>query len=698
VAEEPTELPPREQDAIHRALLSGLLANVGMRWDGHEYSGVRGKTFYLFPGSSLFKRRPHWVMAGELVETTRVYAHNVASVHPLWIERAAAHLVKRTWSDPHWRPEIGRVLAYEKVTLHGLTLVPKRKVHYGPIDPKLSREIFIHHALVLGDYESNAAYFAHNRQLVREVQTLEAKARRRDVLVDPKARFAFYDARVPQRIYTADEFEKWRRHVEKQNPRLLFMSRQDLMLHPALGVTAELYPDKISVNALEFPLEYRFEPGDRADGITVTIPLGALNQLSAGPFGWLVPGFRFDMFVALIRTLPKSLRVKFVPVPEVAGAAARELKPSDGPVLDALAHHLGKISGEPVRTEDFHPGVLPEYLRMNFRVIEAAGKEIAMGRDLGRIRRQLGLQARASFAANPPPQWHRDGLSRWDFGDLPERVEITHDGMTLSGYPALLDAGTSVSLRLLDSSEAAREATRAGLRRMFMLQLREEFRYLERTLPELDRLCLYYATIGRCDALKDDLVLAIADRGLFGDALPEIRTREEFATRAEAGWRRLAEASSDVRDLVAQILQSYHELDTALSAEFPPLWSDSIRDMRDQLSRLIYRGFVVGTLFDRLKNVPRYLRGLSIRLLRLANAGLTHDMQAMAEVRPLWERFKREDASSRESGTRALILDEIRWLIEELRVSLFAQELKTIAPVSARRIQKMWEEARHGPD
>jgi ATP-dependent helicase HrpA len=694
VEAEPTELSPQRQDAIHRALLTGLLANVGMRSDGNEYAGVRGKKFHLFPGSSLFRRRPQWVMAGELVETTRVYAHNVAAVHPLWIERAAAHLVKRTWSDPHWRPDIGRVLAYEKVTLHGLTLIARRKVHYGPIDPKLSREIFIHHALVLGDYETIAPYFAHNTKLVRQVQDLEAKSRRRDVLVDPNARFAFYDARIPQRIYTADEFEKWRRHAEKPNPRLLLMSRQDLMLHPALGVTSELYPDTINANGIQFPLEYRFEPGDRADGITVTIPLSALNQLSAEPFNWLVPGFRFDMFVALVRTLPKALRVKFVPVPDVAGGAASELRPSDGPVLEALAHHLGKISGEPVHGEDFHPGVMPEYLRMNYRIVDTTGKEIALGRDLGRIRRQLGLQARASFAANPPPQWHRDGLARWDFGDLPERVEITHDGMTLNGYPALIDAGNSVSLRLLDTPDAAAEGSRAGLRRLFMLQLREEFRYLERTIPNLESLCLYYATIGRCDDLNDDLVLAIADRALFDDVPPEIRTRDEFAARAEAGWRRLADASSETRDLIAQILESYHELDIALSGEFPPLWSDSIRDMRDQLSRLIYRGFVVGTPFERLRNLPRYLQGIIIRLKRLANAGLTRDAQAMAETRPLWDRYKREEAAAREAGVRSPLLDQVRWLIEELRVSLFAQELKTTTPVSVQRIQKLWETVR----
>jgi ATP-dependent helicase HrpA len=416
------ELPPQKEDAIHRALLTGLLANVGARADGSEYAGVRGKKFHLFPGSSLFRRRPPLVMAGELIETTRIYAHNVAAVHPMWIERAAAHLVNRTWSDPHWRPEIGRVLAYEKVTLQGLVIIPRRKVHFGPIDPKLSREIFIHHALVLGDYQTDAPYFIHNRQLVAEVQAIEAKARRRDVLVDPQARFAFYDARIPRRIYTAQEFERWRRQAEKGNAKLLFMSRRDLMLHPAMGVTAELYPDSIAGNGVSFPLEYRFEPGDRADGVTVTIPLSALNQISSEPLQWLVRGMRHEMFVALIRTLPKALRVKFVPVPEHAAAAVEELKPAHGRLLETLARFLGKRSGEPVAPEDFHPGVLPEYLRMNFRIIDASGKEVAIGRDLGQIRRQLGLQARASFARNPPPHWHRDSLVRWDFDDSPERV------------------------------------------------------------------------------------------------------------------------------------------------------------------------------------------------------------------------------------------------------------------------------------
>ncbi len=686
------EIPPPKQDAIHRALLAGSLANVGARSDGVEYTGVRGKKFFLFPGSSLFRQKPPWAMAAELVETTKLYARTVASVHPLWVERAAAHLVKRDYSDPHWRPEIGRVLAYEKVTLHGLTLVPRRKIHFGPIDSKLSREIFIHHALVLGEYQTDAPYFAHNRRLIADVQALEAKSRRRDVLVDPKARFAFYDAKVPQRIYTAQEFERWRRGTERRNSRLLFMSREDLMLHPALGVTAELYPDTVQVNGLTLPLEYLFEPGDRADGISVIIPLAVLNQLPADPFDWLVPGFRAELFTALIRTLPKSLRVRFIPVPDYAAAAARDLAPADGPVLDALARFLGKSAGEPVKPDDFHPGVLPEFLRMNFRVIDAAGKQIAGGRDLAHIRRQLGLQARASFAAKPPPEFHRDELTRWDFGPLPERVEIAHHGMTLNGYPALVDAGASVSLRLLDAPEAALEASRAGIRRLFMLQVRNELEDLQRTGPDLQRPCLYYATLGRCDDLNDDLRLAAADRALFADDPTLPRSRDAFAARAEAAWRRLRAAAFEVADLVTQSLEQYHALDLALAADFPPLWTDSIRDVRDQLSHLVYRGFVVRTPFEWLRHLPRYLRAIDARLKRLANAGLTRDVQAMQEVRLIWDRYKRHAAATRESARPDPAVEQYRWLIEELRVSLFAQDLKAAQPVSTQRLERLWNE------
>jgi ATP-dependent helicase HrpA len=467
------------------------------------------------------------------------------------------------------------------------------------------------------------------------------------------------------------------------------------MLHPALGVTEELFPDSITVGGATFPFDYRFEPGDRADGITVTVALAAVNQLPIEPFDWLVSGFRFDLFVALIRTLPKALRVQFVPVPEHATKATAELRPSDGPVLAALAHFLGKVSGEPVNPDDFQPEALPEYLRINFRIVDQAGNEVASGRDLGEIRRRLGMAARASFAAAPPPDFHRDGLTRWDFGDLPDRVEIQHAGMTINGYPALVDAGTSVSLRLFDQPDVAAEMMRGGVRRLFMLQVQDELQYAEQSLPDLERLCLYYATIGRCDDLRENLLLAIADRAFFDDEEnPTVRTRDAFADRAQVAWRRLGAAAGEVADFVGQILERYHALDLGLSADFPPLWSDSIRDMRDQLIHLVYRGFLIRTPFGRLRHLSRYLQALDTRLRKLANAGLTRDLQGLSQVHGLWEQYKRLAARRREEGAPDPALEQFRWMIEELRISLFAQELKTMAPVSPARLQQLWTELR----
>ena len=692
-----TELPPRKQDAIHRALLTGLLGNVGVRADRGEYNGVRGKKFHLFPGSTLFRFRPAWVTSAELVETSKLYARTLAAVHPLWIERAAAHMVKRTYADPHWRADLGRVLAFEKVTLHGLTLISRRKVHFGPLEPKLAREILIHHALVLGEYESDAPWFLHNRRLVEEVQSLEAKARRRDVLVDPKARFAFYDARVPQRVYTADEFERWRRLAEKHNPQILFMSRADLMLHPALGVTEELYPDSMLVNGSRFLLEYRYEPGDRADGITVTVPLAMINQLPAEPFEWLVPGFRAEKFLALIRTLPKTLRVKFIPGPDYASAAARELKPTAGPVRSALAEFLGKASGEPVAASDFQLDLIPAHLRMNFRVVDSAGNELAMGRDLEALRRELGVQARVAFSHEPPPEFHRDGITHWDFGDLPPRVEIRRGENTLNGYPALVDAGESVSLRLFDAPQTASDEMRAGLRRLFLLQLGSELANVERDAPDFDRLGQYYAPIGSPEELKTDLTLKIADRAFIGDE-PDapVRTREAFAERAGAAWDRLPVATREVIALVEQILETFHSIGISLSNEFPPLWLESIRDLRDQLAHLVYRGFLLHTPYEALRNLPRYLHAMQIRLHKLGNAGLNRDLQALGEIDPLWRQYKLRSAEHHQNGTHDPALEQYRWMLEELRVSLFAQELKSAGPVSAQRLSRLWSEVKPG--
>jgi ATP-dependent helicase HrpA len=690
------ELTRERQEAIHRALLAGLLGNVGVKVSQREYQGAGGKKFSIFPGSSLFKRSPEWVMAAELVETTKLYARTAGPARADWVERLADHLVKRTYSDEHWHREHARVEAFERVTLQGLVLVERRPIHYGPLEPALSRSIFIMHALVRGEYRTTGPFFQHNRQLIEAVQQIEAKSRRRDVLVDEEKRFKFFDARVPQRVYNGHEFEKWRRQAEKHSPRLLFMEKSDLMLHGAEGVTAELYPDALTVEGVTVPLQYRYEPGHPADGVTATLPLAALNQLPAEPFEWLVPGMLTEKLVALLRSLPKPLRVQFIPAPEVAQAAAASLTFGAGSLLEALALFLGRRAGTNLPRTIFDAEAMPDHLRMNFRVVDGTGKQVAAGRDLAEIRRKLGVKARESFAAMPPSEFHKDKITRWDFGDLPEHVELSRHGLTLLGYPSLVDDGLSASLRVLDSPQAAREAMRAGVRRLFMIQVGEELKYLSRKLPALEQMCLHYATLGNCDELRRDLVTAVADRALFGDdpddAAVRVRTRDAFAARAEAGWRRLKPAGDEVMTATAETLALYHELSKRLSEDFPPLLLSSAQDLREQLARLVPRRFVAKTPAAWLPHLPRFLRGMQIRLQKLFNAGLARDQNAYHEMRPLWRAFVEREQSHLAREVRDPAMEQFRWMLEELRVSLFAQELKTSAPVSVKRMEALWEQ------
>ena len=689
------DLPRERQDAIHRALLAGLLGNVGVKKDKREYEGARNKKFSIFPGSTLFKRSPEWVMAAELVETTKLYARTAGPAKADWIERLADHLVKRSYTDEHWNRERSRVEAYERVTLHGLVLVARRVIDFGPLEPALSRNIFIHQALVKGEFRTAAPFFEHNRRLVEQVRDIEAKARRRDVLVDEEARFRFYDARIPQRVYDGHEFEKWRRQGERHNRELLFMQRSDLMLHGAEGVTAELYPDAVTVEGVTIPLQYRYDPGSPADGVTALVPLAALNQLPAEAFEWLVPGYLPEKLVALIRSMPKPLRVQFIPAPEVAQAAATAMPFGHGSLLDAFALALGKRAGMQLARTVFDLNALPDHLRMNFRVADASGKTVAAGRDLEEIRRRLGVKARESFARIPPGEFHRDSVTRWDFGDLPEHVELRRQGLTLLGYPTLVDDGASVALRVLDSPAAARAAMRGGLRRLFMIQVAEELKYLSRRLPGIEPMCLHYALLGPCDELKKDLLTAIADAALFDgeddEAAARIRTRDAFAARAEAGWRRLSAAGNEISAVAAETLALFHAVNARLSEDFPPLLLPSGRDMRDQLSRLVPRRFLVRTPAAWVKHLPRFLRGLQIRLQKLFNAGLARDAAAMAELAPLWRMYVEREVAHEARHLKDPALEQFRWMLEELRVSLFAQELKTSVPVSVKRLEGLWE-------
>ncbi len=681
---------PAGPDRVHRALLTGLLSNVGVKTDTAEYAGARGAKFFIFPGSILFKGKPQWVMAGELVETTRLYARTVAKVTPEWIERAAAHLLKRTYTDPQWNAQRADVTAGERVSLRGLVLVPHRTVPYGPIDPRTSREVFIHHALVEGDFRTGALFLKHNVDLLRQVQSLEAKARRRDLLSDVVQRYRFYNGLVPAGIYNGPLFERWRKEAELGHDRVLFMSLADVMRADAEPVEPADYPDEIKVGTLSIPLTYVNDVARPDDGVTATIPLALLNQVPAGPFEWLVPGWLHEKVVELIRTLPKAVRTRLVPAPD---AADRALAGTAGagrkaPFLEAIAFQLGKITGEVIPPSAFDPTALPQFLRMHFRVTDAAGKVVAAGRDLVQLRSQLGVKARESFAALPPTEFARDKVTRWDFGDLPERVEIRRGGATFSGYPAVVDQGATVSLRVMDSREASVIANRAGVRRLFMLQLEQELCVVARGFAHVEEMTRAYKPLGTWAELKQQILAAAVDRALFADAI-DIRTHDAFVTVARDGWLRLTTAARELNAVAAEVLATYAPLQKTLSRDFPPLLLDSIGDARQQLKWLVPKEVLSATPPAWLPHLPRYLKALQIRLTKLLNAGLPRDQQHLAEVRPLERGYVERRAALAKRGRSDPQLVTVWWTLQELRVSLFAQELRTAVPVSVPRVSKM---------
>lgn len=695
---------PAEYDAIHRALLTGLLGNIAFRSEEREYTGARNVKLSIFPGSVLFKKPPKWIVAAELVETARLYARTVAGIEPEWIERLAGPLVKRSYFDPHWEKRAAQVAAYERVTLYGLTLVPKRRVNYGPINPEEARQIFIRSALVEGDFTTRAPFFQHNRRLIVEIEELEAKSRRRDVLVDEEVLYRFYDERIPQGIYSGPTFDKWRKRAEQENPKLLFLTREYLMRHGAAGVTEAQFPDSFAIDGLRLPLEYHFEPGDPMDGVTVKVPLSALNQLRPEPFEWLVPGLLKEKIVALIKSLPKSLRRNFVPAPDFAEACIEAFTSREGALLDALARHLQRMTGVEVPREAWRPEELPPHLRMNFALVDERGKRIAMGRDLAALQKEHGAQAQQSFARLSMPEYERENVTYWAFGDVPEQVEFQRNGVALKGYPALVDDGTSVSLRLFDSPEAAAEAMRAGLRRLFMLQIPQQLKYLEKNLPGLQQMCLRYANVppppggpdarqdsrqgNLCDELKRDLITAIVDRAFFAEEAP-VRTATAFEQRRDAAAKRLMTVANELCGLVDKILTEYHAVAQRVKGVVSSVHLDAYNDIREQLNHLVYRGFVAHTPYRWLMHLPRYLRAIGLRLDKLALAP-ARDGQKMAEIKPLWKACLQRMEQRREERVHDPELEQYRWMLEELRVSLFAQELKTAMPVSVKRLERQW--------
>ncbi|OGA28447.1 MAG: ATP-dependent RNA helicase HrpA [Betaproteobacteria bacterium RIFCSPLOWO2_02_FULL_65_24] len=675
--------------SIHRALLTGLLGNAGMKTEEGNYLGARGIKFWIHPGSGVSKKAGRWIMAGEITETTRLYARSVATIEPLWLEALGAHLVKRHRSDPHWEKKAASAMALERGTLYGLPLYVNRRVHYGPIDPVHAREIFIREALVGGEYETRASFFLHNHRLVRDIEELEHKSRRPDVLVDEELIYAFYDSAVPHGICTGAAFEAWRRQAETKDPKLLFLKREDLMRHEAAGITTAQFPPHIEMAGRSFALEYRHEPGSARDGVTLTVPLVALNQVSATRCDWLVPGLRREKAVQLAKSLPQKLRHRLGPLAQFAESFLASEAPGETTMAEALAKHARRELGLAIAPDAFRPEAMPAHLCMNFRVVDEHGRQLAMGRNLAHLKAELGERAGEQFAQVAGGEVAQAGLTDWSFGDLEEVMEIRRGSQTVIGYPALVDEGSSVALEVLDAEERARNLTRAGLRRLFMLQLKDQAKYVEKNVPQA--LALQYAVLqenaGDAAELKAQLLNAAFDRAFLAEPWP--RNRAEFEHRCDEGRSRVALIAQELARLAAAILGEYQALQkklAPLSRAFPV----PVREMEEWAGRLLHRRFIKETLYERLQHFPRYLKAAALRLDKL-RADPARDARAAAELAPLVAQWQREQARQAKAGGADPQLEQFRWLLEELRVQLFAQELRTPVPVSVKRLQKSWQ-------
>lgn len=694
------ECPPSHYAAIHKALLAGLLGNIGGKSEesGH-YLGARGMKFLLHPASHLHKKAGKWVMAAELTETTKLYARTLARIEPDWVEEVGAHLLRRSYFDPHWEKKAMQVAAWERVTLYGVVIQAKRRVHYGPLAPEEGREIFIRQALVGGEvdeaYVRRWNFYQHNQKLIREIEGLEHKQRRQDVLVDDELIYAFYDHLLPHGIHNGISFDAWRKEIERDTPKLLYLAKDDLMRHEAAGVTSDAFPAQLRLAGVAYALSYHFEPGSPRDGVTLTLPLAQLNQISPLRCEWLVPGLLKEKVVQLVKTLPQRLRAKLVPVPDFAEefmvAVAHDEKKLQQGLIPCLVEYMLKerglnARGWAVTADAFRPDALPPHFNMNFKLIDEQGRQLDMRRGLTDLRAEWGKEARQEFAELHETPSEYSGLTDWTFGELPEIMEVPVGKTTVVGYPALVDAGESVTLKVFDAPDEAERLHKLGLRRLFMLHFREQVRYFEKNIPNLTQLGMQYMALGTVEELRQQIIDLCFERACLMPPWP--KDREAFKQRCIEAKSRFGLLLQEITRLLATIFAESQNLPKKLQAY--KAHPAAVQDIEAQLKRLMGKRFMVETPFERLQHLPRYLKAMAVRLDKLKNDP-ARDTRLLAEYQPLWTNYERRAQQLAKQGVSSPELEQFRWLLEELRVSLFAQELKTPVPVSVKRLQKMWE-------
>ena len=712
---------PATYEQLHMALLTGLLGNIGykMEDDSGAYLGARGIKFHIWPGSTLGKKAGKWIMAAELVETTRLYARCIAQIQPEWVEKIGGHLLKKSWGEPRWEKRTAQVTASERATLYGIVVYSQRRINYAQHNPAEAREIFIRDALVGGDYETRSQFFAHNHKLIKEIENLEHKSRRLDVLVDDQLIYAFYDKEIPCDVVNGAGFEKWYKDASRDNPKLLYLNREELMRHEAAGVTTELFPKTMNVTGIEMGLSYHFEPGSPRDGVTLTVPLFALNQIPRERADWLVPGMLKEKVQLLLKSLPQKLRRHCVPLPEYA---ARFFERNEDPVrfgrgdlIDALIADIHAQTGVRVMTTDFKLETLPAHLFMNFKVVDEHGRQLDMGRNLATLQAELGGQARQSFqrmaettpaagqaaakplaapatqapakgkpapAAPAAPTAHTN-ITGWTFGELPELLEITQGKITLIGFPALVDKGTHCDLEVFDDPNVAARTHRIGLRRLFALQFKDQLKFAEKNVPGLQQMGMQFMSVGTPEELREQIVNKAIEIACLQDPLPH--DAASFNKRKDEGKGRIGLLINETARLAGQILAEFHGLPKRLQGLPPAVASD----MQAQLQGLVHKRFIAETEYSQLAHFPRYLKAMNVRLEKL-RGNPARDAQLMAEWQTAATQFQRTVKNQPLKNLDPRMI-EFRWMLEELRVSLFAQELRTPMPVSSKRLQKVWE-------
>ncbi|WP_281180404.1 ATP-dependent RNA helicase HrpA [Endozoicomonas ascidiicola] len=682
---------PASYSDVHKSLLSGLLSQLGNKDDEADYMGARNRRFWIFPASTLYKRKPKWVMSGELVETSRLFARSNAKVEPQWIEPLAMDLVKRNYFEPHWEKKRAQVVAFEQVTLYGLIVVGRRKVNYGLIDPVVSREIFIREALVEGHFDSKGPFQQHNLELIEEVDELEAKSRRRDILVDSETLYQFYDELIPAEISNGAGFEKWRRDVERKQPQILFLTKEYLMKHDAEHVTVNRYPDRFRFEGLELPLSYHFAPGEVDDGVTLTVPVEALRLLPKHRLEWMVPGMLFDKCVALVRAMPKPVRKNFVPVPDFVNGALESLTACDEPLTEMLGRQLLRMSGVRVLEEHWQTESLDKHLLMNIRIVNDDGDMIGQGRDLNELRKQFADHAQDTIRKLSKSHVEQEGLLDWTCGELPHEITRKAGGLVLKSYPALVDQKDSVAVQLFESSALAEAENRKGLTRLLRIRLSTQLKFALSKMKGLKETKLLATNLMNQNQLEDDLQNLIISAVYLGEGQALPKNREAFVELLENRKGDIVPFAEKIDPIVNEVFKIGQRVSKQLKGKISFDRALALADIKQHLQRLLRPGFMADAGMEWLTHYPRYFKALETRFEKLP-AQVNKDRAWTEELAMLQQKYEKRQEAHAQHRIVDANLQQFYWMIEEYRVSLFAQQLGTRFPVSDKRLRKLWEE------